>query len=161
VIIGQKWALDGIYTLLDRRENSPFYRKLLAADGRFTLLQLGESCWNAAGYSKTEQELLLSLMERCHLCFKLRSASDAWRQEDIFASFEHLPKARELRLQWAFDERRKSQHPVKERLLKLPEMHKQQWQSFLMDAGTHYGKDARYAADGFYLEWIFVDRQPD
>jgi GTPase SAR1 family protein len=152
VIIGQKWALDGIYTLLDRRENSPIYRKLLAADGRFTLSQLGESCWNAAGYSKTEQELLLSLMERCQLCFKLRSASEAWRQEDIFVSFEHLPRARELRLQWAFDERRKSQHPVKERLLKLPEMHKQQWQSFLMDAGTHYGKDARYAADGFYLE---------
>jgi hypothetical protein len=31
-------------------------------------------------------------------------------------------------------------------------MHKQQWQFFLVDAGAHYGKDARYATDGFYLE---------
>lgn len=34
VIVGQKWALDGIYTVLDRRENSPIFRKLLADDGR-------------------------------------------------------------------------------------------------------------------------------
>jgi GTPase SAR1 family protein len=151
VIVGQKWALDGIYTLLDRRENSPIYQKLLAANGQFTLSQLGERCWNGAGYSKTEQELLLSLMERCQLCFKLRSASDAWRQEDIFVSFEHLPKAEE-QLQGEFDQRRKDHDPVEERTLKVPEMHKLQWQSFLMDAGTHYGKDARYARDGFYLE---------
>jgi hypothetical protein len=31
-------------------------------------------------------------------------------------------------------------------------MHERHWQSFLIDAGTHYGKDARYALDGFYLE---------
>jgi hypothetical protein len=152
VIVGQKWALDGIYTVLDRRENSAIYRKLAADDGRFTLSQLGERCWNAAGYSTTEQKLLLSLMARCELCFRLRSASDAWRQEDIFVSFEHLPTAKELRLQRAFDRHRKSQDPVKERTLDAPKMHKQHWQSFLIDAGTHYGKDARYALDGFYLE---------
>ena len=50
VIVGQQWALDGIYTVLDRRENSPIYRKLLADHGRFTLSQLGAMCWNAAGF---------------------------------------------------------------------------------------------------------------
>ena len=31
-------------------------------------------------------------------------------------------------------------------------MHERHSQSFLIDAGTHYGKDARYALDGLYLE---------
>ncbi|MDH3719044.1 MAG: hypothetical protein OES79_13080 [Planctomycetota bacterium] len=35
-IIGQRWALNAIYTVLDRRENSKIYRQLCASHGQFT-----------------------------------------------------------------------------------------------------------------------------
>jgi hypothetical protein len=41
----------------------------------------------------------LSFMEKCGLCFKLRRGPEAWRLEDVFVSFEHLPMSKELQLQ--------------------------------------------------------------
>lgn len=151
VIVGQQWALDGIYTVLDRRAGSEIYRTLNRMDGRFTLKQLGEWAWDAKGYSRTDQELFLSFMKRCGLCFELRKGPDAWREEDISVSFEHLPTAKEVRLQRDFTSRRRDL-PIAEKTIAVPGMHKQHWQSFLIGAGNHYGKDAQYALDGFYLE---------
>jgi internalin A len=151
VIVGQKWALDGMYTILDRRPDSAIYKMLNRSDGRFTASQLAEWAWDAAGYSETDQELFLSFMLRCGLCFRLRKGPEAWREEDVYVSFEHLPTAKELRLQRAFDSRLADLN-LEDATLSVPGLHKHHWQSFLSSAGNHYGKDARYALDGFYLE---------
>ncbi len=151
VIIGQKWALDGIYAILDRRQDAPIFRALAGRDGRFTLSQLGEWVWTRAGYSTTEQELLLSFIQKCGLCFKLRERAETWREEDVYVSFEHLPIEKELRLQRKFYNRLPDLN-IAEKTLECPQMHKLHWQAFLTDAGSHYGKDAEYTADSFYLE---------
>lgn len=151
VIIGQKWALDGIYTVLDRRRNSRVYRELNNEFGRFTVSQLGEWVWNEKRYAPAEQELLRSFMETCGLCFRLRRAEDAWREQDLYLSFEHLPKAREIRLQREFEETIGST-VVERSTLDIPRLHKYDWQRFLTDAGSKYGKNAQYALDGFYLQ---------
>lgn len=136
--------------MLDRRANSPVFRALSRSDGKFTRAELGDWVWNRT-YQEAEQDLLLSFMVRCGLCFKLRHAAEAWREEDIYVSFEHLPTAKELRMQRTFDARLASRDPS-QRTIPAPRIHKQNWQSFLTDAGQHYGKDAWYALDGLYLE---------
>lgn len=151
VIVGQQWALDGIYAVLERREDSPVFRALTRSGGRFTLAQLGEWAWNAKGYGQPVQQLLRSFMEQCGLCFKLRAGEEAWREQDVFVSFEHLPMAKDLGLERTF-QRRLKEARVAGRTLKNSRLHQHHWQRFLTHAGAHYGKDAQYALDGFYLE---------
>ena len=151
VIIGQKWALDGIYAILDRRRTSETYSWLTKEDGRFTLSDLGALAWNDLRFGNQEQELLLSYMQKCGLCFQLRSADDSWREQDIFVSFEHLPTCKELRLLRDFDRRSRSLAYSEESLL-FPKMHKQNWQNLLVHCGREFGKNATYAIDGFLTE---------
>lgn len=151
VIVGQQWALDGIYAVLERRADSRVFRALSRSGGRFTLAQLGEWVWNEKGYTGPVQELLRSFMEQCGLCFKLRAREETWRDQEVFVSFEHLPTARELGLERTF-QRRLQDARVVGRALENPRLHQHHWQRFLTHAGAHYGKNAQYALDGFYLE---------
>jgi hypothetical protein len=77
-------------------------------------------------------------MEQCGLCFKLRAAAEAWREDDVFVSFEHLPTAAELHLQRTF-RRRLGDRAVAERTIMDARLHRQHWQVFLTGAGAHYG----------------------
>src|SRR5262249_21339895 len=43
--------------------------------GRFTRSDLAEWIWDEAGYGAKEQELFLSMMQSCGICFKHRAAS--------------------------------------------------------------------------------------
>jgi hypothetical protein len=151
VIVGQKWALDGLYTILDRRNRARadtfIFRELCRSDGRFTLSDLGRLAWDEMGFGPDEQRLLLSYMQQCGLCFKLRRGEDAWREEDVYVSFEHLPTSREIQLSRAFDRRRASLDSVSE-TIQSRRLHKQHWQDFLTAAGQEFGKNAEYAIDG-------------
>lgn len=153
IIIGQQWALDGIYTVLDRRPKSIIWRVLTEADGRFTRSMLGQLAWDSGAasglhdYTGAEQELLLTFMEQCGLCFKLRDAADAWREETVYVSCEHLPSARVARLQHEFDSGTSDLNLPTE-TLELPRLHKGHWQAILTAAGSEYGKNAAYASDG-------------
>lgn len=151
VIIGQKWALDGLYTILDRRQDSSTYRWLAKEDGRFTLEDLGNLAWNQLGFGAEEQKLLLSYMQQCGLCFQLRTAKESWREQDIYVSFEHLPTSKEIRLMREFDRRKKLDS--NELQMHFPKMHKQNWQNLLVHAGREFGKDATYAIDGIMTEF--------
>jgi hypothetical protein len=108
-------------------------------------------------------------MERCGLCFKLRSARDSWGGEGVYISVEHLPTAGELGFERLFGEsagegRRQDasqRDPAAETTratsaitINAPRMHTQHWQALLIDAGRHYGKDAAYALDGLYVRNI-------
>lgn len=150
VIIGQKWALDGIYTVLDRRPRTWIHRHLVESDGRFTVEELGETVWKGC-YSPDEQRLLVSFMEQCRLCFQLRRAEDAWLEQDVYVSYEHLSSAKAARLQHEFDSRLDDLNPISESVT-VPMYHSGHWQSFLIECGRLYGVSARYAKDGIYLE---------
>lgn len=160
VIVGQQWALDGIYAILDRKKDSRVFRELTRKDGCFTLSDLAGLAWNRLGFSRTEQQLLLTYMERCGLCFRLRAAEDAWREENVYVSFEHLPTAKVSRLANDFFGQ-SNLADIRECRLDAPMLHKLHWQRFLVHAGGYFGKDAEYASDGLLVknkqgQWILV-----
>lgn len=146
VIVGQQWALDGLYTVLERRKGTEIYDNLRKSDGRFTQSDLNDWVWRSR-FSTVEQKLLISFMERCGLCFRIRESQYAWREEDLYVSFEHLPSARELDLQNELEYRR-TDCDIHDASLKRDFLHKYDWQLFLIDAGKQYGPNAAYAEDG-------------
>ncbi len=147
VIIGQQWALNGIYTVLDRREGSRVYQELDAADGQFTRPQLDEWIWQEAGYSEQQQELLLSFMRQVGVCFRLVSESDSYWREPVYKAFMHLPTARELRLQRKFDQNLDASRET----IRCDLLHRGHWHEWLKHMGEIYGTDGVYARDGFSM----------
>ena len=150
VIVGQKWALDGIYTVLDRRDNEPVYERLFKQRGRFTCEDLAELAWKKNGYSEEEQKLLLSFMERVGVCFRLVSEKESRWNEPVYISLAHLPSASELKLPGEFHNRSDA---VQAKRIEVPSayLHKGHWQAMLVKLGGDYGTDAEYASDGFFL----------
>jgi GTPase SAR1 family protein len=145
VIVGQQWALDGLYTVLERRKGTEIFDKLRNSDGRFTQSDLNEWVWGSR-FTTDEQKLLISFMERCGLCFRIRESQYAWREEDLYVSFEHLPIAKELHLQNELEYSR-TDFDIHDDSLKRDFLHKYDWQLFLIDAGKQYGPNAAYAED--------------
>lgn len=145
VIIGQQWALDGLYTVLNRDQQ--IYNVLKdERRARFRQSDLGEWGWNSR-YSSEQQKLLISFMQSCGLCFELYTPEQAWFGQSVYLSFEHLPTAEDARLQFRFDAGPQNLNLL-EQSLQRPRMHKLDWQKFLTFAGRTYGDQAEYAADG-------------
>ncbi|MCP5021444.1 MAG: hypothetical protein GY930_06680 [bacterium] len=67
VVLDQRWAINGIYTALNRETAWPH---LEAAGGRCTLEQLREWGWTKAGFSPEQMGLFLHFMESCGLAYK-------------------------------------------------------------------------------------------
>ena len=67
VIIDQNWMLEAIYTLFERKE---CVRQLIERKGRFTKEDLDLWLWSAQGHSRATQDLFISFMLSCGLCFK-------------------------------------------------------------------------------------------
>lgn len=152
VIVGQQWALDGLYAALERRRGTMVYDNLMRSDGRFTRSDLNEWVWKDR-FSEKEQQLLISFMSVCGLCFRLRPAEDAWREEDVYVSFEHLPTCRDLELQQEFDSDASALSNESEKI-PIPYLHKHDWQTFLADVGKRYGASASYASDALMVHTV-------
>ena len=89
IILDQNWALEAIYTLFDRQRTLP----VLNRHGRFTRRELELLVWQK--FSVAEQELFLSMMESCGICFRVRNVSGTeWNAE-----WEYL--APELLSEWS------------------------------------------------------------
>ncbi|TAD99066.1 MAG: hypothetical protein EAZ97_09685 [Bacteroidetes bacterium] len=67
IIIDQQWAIDAVYTLFDRKK---YYYRLKEAKGKFTKEDLKEFWEN---YKTPEQELFLSFMISCEICYKFEN----------------------------------------------------------------------------------------
>jgi internalin A len=85
ILVDQRWAIEGIYLLLDRSKAHP---KLVTALGRFTRKNLAEWAWDAAGHDEDAQRLFLDFMQGCGLCFPLPATSSREKQ---FLAPEYLP----------------------------------------------------------------------
>lgn len=77
IVLDQSWALDALYTVFHRQQ---CYRQLETLGGRFTRSLLETLAW--PDYSVSEQQLFLSLMESCGICFQHRT-SDSRRGAEI------------------------------------------------------------------------------
>lgn len=88
IVLDQSWALDAIYTVFNREQ---CYRQLSLLGGRFTRSLLEALAWPAETYSREEQELFLSMMVSCGICFTHRRADDQGRFEAEYVAPDLLP----------------------------------------------------------------------
>lgn len=147
VIIGQQWALQGIYTVLDRRTENSVYDDLKSSRGQFTRKQLDEWGWKNR-YSPDEQKLLLTFMQSVGVCFELVSGSESRWGEPVYRTFEHLPPAKELDLTGRFAP---CADQAERQSIECSRLHKGHWQAMLKELGERFGTDAEYASDGFLV----------
>ncbi|MEZ5963205.1 MAG: TIR domain-containing protein [Planctomycetota bacterium] len=157
VIVGQQWALRGLYTLL-QRESPPaeaglpgarsVYERLRANRGRFTLADLVSWGWDRSVPDPEERELLVSFMERIGLCFRLIAGSDAPYGVTTYVSLEHLPSRSEI--EWPPAGVRSTRHGESiQRVVEHPRLHQGHWDAMLRQLGSKFGRDAAYARDGY------------
>ncbi len=154
IIIGQQWALDGIYTVLQRPttgegNEKSIYARLCNSHGQFTRKDLDQWGW-AKRYTEPQQLLLISFMKAVGLCFELVRKGESLWGEPVFKTFEHLPDSNASGLQAQFD--RHSKKGQAGLSVRSPRLHKGHWHALLKDLGEYYGTDAKYAADGFLVE---------
>jgi internalin A len=89
IILDQGWALEAIYAVFHREK---CLRKLQRQNGRFTRSDLAEWIWDEAGYGDKEQELFLSMMRSCGICFHLRGAAKGRNVETEYIAPDLLPE---------------------------------------------------------------------
>ena len=93
IILDQGWALEAIYAVFHREK---CYTKIKRQHGRFTRSDLAEWIWDAAGYAVAEQELFLSMMQSCGVCFEYRRPERVKNIEAEYIAPDLLPVADRL-----------------------------------------------------------------
>ncbi|MEM9627049.1 MAG: leucine-rich repeat domain-containing protein [Pseudomonadota bacterium] len=87
VILDQAWVLDAVYSVFDRKNCLDYLKR---HHGRFTRSDLDALLWGEQGFSRGEQELFLSFMDSCGICFTLRAGSED--AEAVYIAPDHLPE---------------------------------------------------------------------
>ncbi|MEY8882283.1 COR domain-containing protein [Donghicola sp. XS_ASV15] len=73
IILDQQWAITAIYSVLERETST--FAIIKGMQGKFQQALLGEMQWNRDGYSPEEQELFISMMEACGICFEYEQST--------------------------------------------------------------------------------------
>jgi internalin A len=89
ILVDQRWAIQGIYTLLDRERTA---HNLRLAAGIFTAENLADWAWDEAGYTDYEQRLFLVFMQSCGLCFRLMSEEESADGRAVYLAPQYLPE---------------------------------------------------------------------
>ena len=154
-IVGQQWALQGIYTLLKRPESHPeseVHEKLKESGGRFTRSDLHEWGWKEI-YSDSEQSLLFTFLEQINLCFTL-DRNEWWREEKReYISVNHLPTA--PLDDWELDLKRiGDESSARSETMDRSPLHRGHWQQLLANLAKVFGAAGHYARNAFYVETV-------
>lgn len=102
IILDQAWALDAVYAVFDRASQS--FKKIERNHGRFRRSELAEWVWQHHGVP--EQDLFLSFMQQCGICFTIRKEDREKRVEAEYIAPDLLPERNDgetdarLRLVW-------------------------------------------------------------
>ena len=75
IILDQAWALEAVYAVFDRASQA--FKKIERNHGRFRRSELAEWVWQKHGVP--EQELFLSFMRQCGICFAIQREDHAKR----------------------------------------------------------------------------------
>ena len=147
IILDQNWALEAIYTLFDRQ--SAF--RVLNRYGRFTRSDLALLAWQK--FTVDEQNLFLSLMQSCGICFRVRKVSINRRAEEWeFAAPELLPKLSEV--QDLLLDRMQGTCESAEISLRYQFLHEGILRDFLSKLGTQAGNAAVYWKYGCWFHEV-------
>jgi internalin A len=87
IILDQGWALDAVYAVFDR--TSRCFKKIERNRGRFRRSELAEWVWQKHGVP--EQELFLSFMQQCGICFTIQEEDREKRVEAEYIAPDLLP----------------------------------------------------------------------
>ncbi len=144
IILDQQWALEAIYAVLDRGKS---YKRLLRQKGRFTLTDLGDMLWDNAGYSRKEQELFLSMMLTCGICFQHRQGDERHNIDAEYIAPDLLPEEPDEFAKLACDQQDNAE--IVEFLydLLMPGL----LRGIISDIGNKAGLTANYWQDGLYV----------
>lgn len=85
IIIDQRWALDAIYTVFDRKE---CWQAIRANRGRFTLADLAQGVWR--DFTPDEREHFLAMMLKCGMAFRYIEEDRGWH-DAIYIAPDLLP----------------------------------------------------------------------
>jgi internalin A len=100
IVLDQAWALDAVYTVFHREK---CYRHLVDSKGRFKRTLLDALVWGK--YSSEEQELFLSFMQSCGICFVHREGCEKHGTETEYIAPDLLPSrdtmSAEIDARWA------------------------------------------------------------
>jgi internalin A len=106
IILDQSWALEAVYAVFDRTSQS--VKKIERNHGRFRRSELAEWVWQQHGVS--EQDLFLTFMQQCGICFTIINEDREKRVEAEYIAPDLLPERRdaetEARLKLVWDEAR-------------------------------------------------------
>ncbi len=86
IILDQRWAIHGIYTLTSRQSEFGVRLNLERNDGIFTAEWLAEKSWDQAGYDTEAQKLFLQFMLACGMCFKLLNEDESASGQVVYAA---------------------------------------------------------------------------
>jgi len=87
IILDQAWALDAVYAVFDRASHS--FKKIERNHGRFRRSELAEWVWQRHGVP--EQELFLSFMQQCGICFTIQKEDYKKQVEAEYIAPDMLP----------------------------------------------------------------------
>jgi internalin A len=151
IILDQAWALDAVYAVFDRASLS--FKKIERNHGRFRRSELAEWVWGQHGAA--EQELFLSFMEQCGICFKIVGEDREKRVEAEYIAPDLLPgrvdAETEAHLKLAWDEAEADAEAVLTFALLPPGL----MRALIARIGGHAGLAAEYWRDGV----CFYDKQ--
>ena len=149
VIVGQQWALNGIYAALERRKGFSAFKELISRRGRFTVTDLPEESWQKR--PEEERRLLVSFMKLTGICFRLVSREESYWGEEVLVSIAHLRDFEKLGFERLFSDAPGSEEATLPIEIKCQFLHRGHWNAILASLGGYYGTTAEYARDGFWL----------
>lgn len=144
IILDQAWALDAVYAVFHRESKA--FKNIERYGGRFRRSDLAEWVWQEHG--KEEQELFLSFMQQCGICFTYRDGYGDIEAEyiapDLLPARDDPAIAEQLRQKW--DDCCDAEATLTFELLPPGLM-----RSLISRIGQRAGLAAEYWRDGFYF----------
>ncbi|MGA4604680.1 leucine-rich repeat domain-containing protein [Pseudoalteromonas maricaloris] len=133
LILDQAWALQGVYSLLERGTTLPVLQK---QHGQFSQALLAELLWSEYQYSDDEQQLFLTMMRQCGVCFKIA--------EDSYIAPDCLPERVDQDIQRCIEQLQRGASAKIEVELNYAFLHEGSQRSILSAIGEQAGKYATY-----------------
>lgn len=160
IILDQGWALDAIYAVFHRDNCAPRIRR---NRGRFTRSDLADWVWQE--HEEKEQELFLSMMQFCGICFEHRRLGPGNSGEVEYIAPDLLPEraamATELGAKWDDDRR------IETATFTYPLLHPGLIRSIISRIGRQAEIGADYWQGGVYIYETttnsrgIIEAQPD
>ena len=141
IVLDQAWALEAVYAIFNRTK---CYRQLQQLRGRFTRTLLEALVWQE--FSVDEQELFLSLMVNCGICFIHREGSRDGKVETEYLAPDLLPERGEV--EGEIEARWPAGAPYEELVVEYPFLHAGVVRRVIAQVGRLAGISAVYWKEG-------------